>query len=101
MLSEFEKFFVSKRAEQESGGVHIEFKRRSLPTPAMNVILETNSRGASISAWESGAVDIDVLDYDTGQCLFAKRYDFQTAQEMLSVLEDAYHRIINNSFTPS
>ncbi len=101
MLSEFEKFFLSKLTEQAGRGVHIEFKRRSQPTAAMNVILETDSRGASISAWENGALDIDVLDYDTGQCLYAKRYDFQTPQEMLLVLEDAYQRIINNNFTPS
>lgn len=97
MLSQFEEFFEAKRVQLESKDIRVEFKRRSQPSAAVNVTLETSESLVSLSAWEDGAVDVDVIDIHAGKCLLAKRYDFQTPQEMLVVVEELYKYILGKN----
>lgn len=99
MLDEFEAFFHAKNIQLKDTGISVEVKRRSHPSGAINAILETDSYIASVSVWKTGAFDLDILDYGTGECLLAKRYDFETPKEMLSVLEDICTRLTDNNLS--
>jgi hypothetical protein len=99
MLDHFEAFFADKSQQLKDRGVRIEMKRHSHAPNKMNVVLEADSYLASISAWEMGSLDLHVLDYHTGECLLARRYDFKTTREMLSVLEDVYFHLISKNWS--
>ena len=98
MLDEFETWFKANDLRLRDKGIHVEIKRREDPTGAINVVLDSDSWVAGITCWGSGAFDVDVLSYDSGECLLAKRYDFRTSEEMLSVLEDVCNRMVDRLF---
>ncbi len=96
MVDEFEQWFSTHQQYFQHNRIGVDFTRRALPSPAAFATFESKSFVASITVWETGACDIHVLSYQTGEPVFAERHDLNSSDELETILEDAYTRITRN-----
>jgi hypothetical protein len=93
MVDEFEKWVSLHQTWLEDKRVFIEFKRRDTPSVAGIATLESESIVASVTVWDSGSCDVDMLSLDTGKPVFGKRYDFASFDQMVPVLEQVCNKM--------
>ena|SRR3979411_845541 len=97
MIKAFEKWVTSHRRELEHKGIAVDFARRDSPSPAAVVTLESKSLVGSITVWDSGACDLHMLSYETGEPVIGDRYDFQSIAEIEPVWEGVLRRMVGNN----
>ena len=95
MVDRFEAWVCSYQDWLTTNGVSVEFVKREVAV----AILETPEFVSSITVWDIGACDIDMVSVETGISFFAQRYDFDSFDQILPVLEDMRWRIVRSPKT--
>jgi hypothetical protein len=93
VLNEFEEWVSSHQPWLEGKRVSVEFRRRNAPTVAGIATFESGTFVASVTVWENGSCDVDMLNTDTGKSVFAKRYDFNSFVQLIPVLDEVCHKM--------
>ena len=101
MVKEFETWFRENEQRFKDGLVQVEITQRDAPSKAIMAVLETESHLASLTHWEMGAFDIDVLSLSAGTQVFAERYDLESVTELITLLEETCRKLLHNSFDPT
>ena len=93
MIEAFEEWVATCGQQLKDKGVAVDFVRRESPSPAAVATLESKTLVASITMWDIGACDVHILSYETGRPVLGQRYDVQSFDEILPVLEDVCRRM--------
>jgi len=102
MLEEFEGWLRVNNESLRQKGIQVEFNpsnaelfKHVAPSQinkAAYAHFASDKCLGSITVWESGACDIDVLSIETGKPIWWKRYDLTTSEELRSVLANFAQR---------
>ena len=95
MVKELVSWFEDNKQLWRDRQVDVEVRKpESGRLDKANVRLKTRSILASITAWEEGALELIVMDNNTGKELISEDRNFQNPEDMRRFLEDIRDRLI-------
>ena len=81
------RWFAEWQQKWRERSVSADLKSQESPVKKATVTLESPTRVASVTAWETGTVEFIVLELETQKELVIEDKEFQTAEELREVLE--------------